>query len=128
MEVYKESIGKELHAYSLLLYRVFRNAEIVFSDEKRMRLILEDTLVARERSDELVRILEKIFCERCGMDLIAELSYRQKEGNSRIKNADYVIAQEIKNVVQMAKSAGEKQEEQKADETAAGEKKKTFAE
>lgn len=128
MEVYKESIGKELHAYSLLLYRVFRNAEIVFSDEKRMRLILEDTLVARERSDELVRILEKIFCERCGMDLIAELSYRQKKGNSRIKNADYVIAQEIKNVVQMAKSAGEKLEEQKADETAAGEKKKTFAE
>lgn len=69
LHIYEDSIADELKNYSLLLYNVYRNGKMNFTDERSMQLVLEDTIIARERSDELVRILEKIFCERCGMDL-----------------------------------------------------------
>jgi DNA polymerase-3 subunit alpha (Gram-positive type) len=101
MQAYQDSIVLELRSYSLLLYNVYRSAQITFEDEKSMNLVLDDSMIAKERSEELVSILEKIFCERCGMDLIVNLSYRQKEGISKIKNADLKMEQEIKNVIRM---------------------------
>ena len=100
--IYEDSIADELKNYSLLLYNVYRNGKMNFTDERSMQLVLEDTIIARERSDELVRILEKIFCERCGMDLIVQLSFEKPKESSRIKNADLIIEQEIKNVVRMS--------------------------
>ncbi len=101
MQAYQDSIVLELRSYSLLLYNVYRSAQITFEDEKSMNLVLDDSMIAKERSEELVSILEKVFCERCGMDLIVNLSYRQKEGISKIKNADLKMEQEIKNVIRM---------------------------
>ena len=102
LHIYEDSIADELKNYSLLLYNVYRNGKMNFTDERTMQLVLEDTIIARERSDELVRILEKIFCERCGMDLIVQLSFEKPKESSRIKNADLIIEQEIKNVVRMS--------------------------
>ena len=102
LHIYEDSIADELKNYSLLLYNVYRNGKMNFTDERSMQLVLEDTIIARERSDELVRILEKIFCERCGMDLIVQLSFEKPKESSRIKNADLIIEQEIKNVVRMS--------------------------
>ena len=106
MDIYKDSIAAELRAYSLLLYNVYHSAERAFLDETRMRLVLEDTIIARERADELVHILEKIFCERCGMDFIAELSYAPSSGGSHIEKADRMIKQEILNVIRLSGMAG----------------------
>ncbi len=107
MDIYKDSIAAELRAYSLLLYNVYHSAERAFLDETRMRLVLEDTIIARERADELVHILEKIFCERCGMDFIAELSYAPSSGGSHIEKADRMIKQEILNVIRLSGMAGQ---------------------
>ena len=85
MEAYGDSIAEELRAYSILLYNVYRSAEISFQDARNMRLVLEDTMLAKERSEELIKILEKIFCERCGMDLMIDVSYAQSKKNSKIK-------------------------------------------
>lgn len=102
MDVYKESIGEELKEYSLLLYNVFRCAKMEFSKDSHLKLTLEDTIIAKERSEELIRILEKIFCERCGMNFIVELEFREPRPNKRIKNADLVIEQQIQNVIKMS--------------------------
>ncbi|MBO5302654.1 MAG: PolC-type DNA polymerase III [Lachnospiraceae bacterium] len=114
MDIYKGSIEEELRVYSLLLYNIFRSAKIEFEDGKRVKLTLPDTMLARERADELICILEKIVCERCGLDFIVNLSYEKPKGSSRIKNADLIIQQEIQNVVRMA--AIGKADEQTAEE------------
>ncbi len=106
MDIYGESIKEELKAYSLLIYNVFRTAKITFLERNRMKLVLEDTMIARERAEELIRILEKIFCERCGVDFIAELSFELQKEDKR-KKSDYIINQEIQNVIRQASFEGE---------------------
>ncbi len=108
MDIYSGSIADELRAYSQLLYNVYHSARITFLDENRMSLVLEDTIIARERSEELVRILEKIFCERCGMDFIVDLSFQPSKGSSHIEKADRMIKQEILNVTRLSGMTEEK--------------------
>ena len=75
--VYRDSILMELKNYSILLYSMFRKAECTFEREDVMRLTLEDTMIARDRTPELKRILEKIFVERCGLPLEIDEEYRE---------------------------------------------------
>lgn len=109
MDIYGESIAQELNAYSRLLYSVYRNAQISFVGKNRMKLTLEDTMLAKERADELVHILEKIFCERCGVDFIADVSFAPKKEERR-KQSDYMIEQEIRQTVRMAAMGRQKEE------------------
>ena len=102
MDVYKDSILSELHNYSLLLYNLFRCAKMDFDREDHMRLILEDTIVAQNRSEELVDILEKVICERCRLKLMIEPEYEEaKEGRFK-QNSELQLQQEVSNIVRMA--------------------------
>ena len=65
--VYKDSILMELKNYSILLYNMFRKAECSFPKHDVMEMVLEDTMIARDKTAELKRVLEKIFTERCGL-------------------------------------------------------------
>ena len=64
MDLYKDSILEEMKAYSMLIYQLFRCARIEFDDINHMNLYLEDSIVAHERSDELLEILYKIMKDR----------------------------------------------------------------
>ncbi len=119
MEVYGESIANELQRYSFLLYNVYHSADISFEGESRMNLVLADTMVSRERAKELVEILEKIFCERCGMDLMVQLSYQPSKGSGRIAQADQAIRQEILNVIRISGFAKETPQETPAQQESA---------
>ena len=101
LDAYGESIADELKNYSILLYNIYRKADLSFEGESRMHLRLEDTLVAKEHSEELIGILEKIFCERCGMDCSIQLSFEPSTKSGRIQNADFAIEQEIRQVVRL---------------------------
>ena len=83
LEVYRPSILLELKNHSVFLNHLFSTAEITFPETNKMHLVLVDSVVAKEREEELVHILEKIFCERCGFDLIVETEMRKPEGESR---------------------------------------------
>lgn len=102
MDVYKSSILSELRNYSLLLYNLFRCAKMKFDREDHLMLTLEDSIIAQDRTDELIDILEKIICERCGLKLIIEPMYEQHEESRHIKNADIQMHQEIQNIVSRA--------------------------
>lgn len=119
LDAYGESIADELKNYSILLYSIYRKADLSFEGESRMHLRLEDTLVAKEHSEELIGILEKIFCERCGMDCSIQLSFEPSTKSGRIQNADFAIEQEIRQVVRLlgkendtSPSSGDKQPEE----------------
>ena len=67
MAVYRDSILEEVKAYSPLEYSVLRCAKMEFPQDYVLRLTLEDSVVAAQKSHEVVRILEKIVCERCAL-------------------------------------------------------------
>ena len=77
--VYKDSILMELKNYSILLYNMFRKAECSFPKHDVMEMVLEDTMIARDKTAELKRVLEKIFTERCGLPLEIDEEYRARQ-------------------------------------------------
>ena len=90
LEVYRDSILLELSRYSHLLYSMFKNAQISFPQEDRMRLLIEDTVLARSKSEELGRILEKIFGERCGLPVIVSFDYKEAK-SGRFREEDEIL-------------------------------------
>ena len=87
--MYGESIEAELSHYSILLSNVYHSARMVFDRPDHLILTLPDTIVSRERGDELVDILEKIVCERCGLKLMIEPQLSPSE--SRRKSRDIAL-------------------------------------
>ena len=77
MDVYKESISLELKEYSRIEYNAFRTAGIEYPDDTHMVLTVDDTVLNRSKEEELVRVLEKIFCERCGFSVAISVLYRE---------------------------------------------------
>ena len=79
MDAYRESILLELREYSPVEYNLFKKADIEFEENNKMLLIVEDSVLGRSKTEELIRILEKIFQERCGFPLEARVAYKERE-------------------------------------------------
>ncbi len=77
MKEYRDSILEELREYSHIEYTAFRTAEIAYSGADKMTLTVEDTVLNRSKETELVRVLEKIFVERCGLCCSIGIEYRE---------------------------------------------------
>lgn len=110
MDMYKDSMLEELKNYSLMEYNLLRTAKMEFSGESHMTLTLENTIIAQTRSHEIVEFLEKIVCERCGLNLSVELAYEQPKESKYRKNSDLQIQYEIQNIlkrVQVHQEEGE---------------------
>lgn len=104
LEVYRSSIQMELKRYSVFLFNLFYTAKISFPEPDVMRLILTDSVIAREKEEELVRILEKIFCERCGLNLKICPELEEPQGESKaLRNSERRIEEEIQNVLARTK-------------------------
>ena len=93
LQIYRDSLLEELRAYSHLEYSILKMARIHFPQENVMQLLLEDSVITRQKSEELVQILEKIICERCGMDVNIQVEYIEptekrykQDSNIRIQN------------------------------------------
>ena len=79
MESYRDSILLELKTYSLIEYNMFRRADWSFPEPQILSLMVDPDLVTRSRIDELKRILEKIFNERCGFGIEVRYFFREEE-------------------------------------------------
>ncbi len=93
-EAYKESILFELKNYSHIYYTIFNMAKFTF-DEKNIFVSIEDNFYNKKAMPELIRILEKIFIERCGVSCIFNIKYFEKEIKKDIDNENinkYIVA------------------------------------
>ncbi len=105
MEVYRDSILNELESYSVLEYNALRTAQMEFDSPKHMTLLMEDTIISRERTEEIVEFLEKVVCERCGMDFIITPELKERKESKYRKNSDIQIQQEVAEIARRAKAA-----------------------
>lgn len=91
IEVYKDSILDELNAYSVLEYNLLRTADMEFPEEDRLILTMDETIIAKTRTDEIIEFLEKVICERCGMNLKIFPQYRKPQESKYRKNSEEQI-------------------------------------
>lgn len=110
LDLYKDSILEELKTYSLMEYNLLRTAKMEFTSESHLLLTLENTIIAQTRSNEIVEFLEKVICERCGMNLSVELAYEEPKESRHKKNSDLKIQFEIRNILKNVSLEGEEHE------------------
>ena len=130
IEVYKDSILDELNAYSVLEYNLLRTADMEFPEEDRLILTMDETIIAKTRTDEIIEFLEKVFCERCGMNLKIFPQYRKPQESKYRKNSEEQIRQEVAGIVARTKLVmeGKSQETEEKEKTVETEEKtKTIA-
>lgn len=128
MDIYRESILEELRDYSHVVYNAFRLAELAYPAPEELQLRLEDTVLNRSREAELIRILEKILVERCGLKVGVTVEYREAATGKYAENDELRIQMRVEEIRKRAQAgAGRRStegtpvendaEEQKAENT-----------
>lgn len=95
MELYRDSILLELRNYSPVEYNIFKGADISYPDEREIHLTIDDTVPARSRKDELIRILQKILNERCGFAVHITAAYKAKKTGKYKEEDELQIARQV---------------------------------
>lgn len=109
MDVYRDCILEELLEYSHVEYNTFKAAEITYPSEKQVCLVLEDTVMARGKEDEVVRILEKILVERCGFSVSINVTYKEAISGKYTEEDERKLSMEVAEITKRVRRAeGEK--------------------
>ncbi len=95
MEIYGESILLELKEYNHIMYSTFRNSEITYPENGKMLVTAGESVLSRSVEDELLRILEKIICERCGVPASIRLEYVEREESQKSVDDDRMISLQV---------------------------------
>ena len=95
MELYRDSILLELKNYSPVEYNIFKGADISYPDEREIHLTIDDTVPARSRKDELIRILQKILNESCGFAVHISVDYKEKKTGKYKEEDEIQIARQV---------------------------------
>ncbi len=94
MGLYRESILTEIRECDHMLYTMFRQADLRFPDENTMELVLEDSVIAKSKEEELVGILDKVLNERCGFRVKFQIDYKEVK-SGRYREEDELRIQKI---------------------------------
>ena len=105
MDVYKDCILEEMRAYGHVEYNMFKTAEITYPAENRMCLLLEDTVIARSKEEDVLHILEKILVERCGFSVAIQVTYKEAVSGKFAEEAELRLAMEVAEITKRVKRA-----------------------
>ena len=111
LAVYEDSIRMELREYSALLYNLYRGTTLDFRDEEHLLLHMPESVLARERGGELIDILEKIFCDRCGLTLLVDMRYELKDTDRHKEDSDKRLEFEIRHIIEQSSFGAKKERE-----------------
>ncbi len=106
MDAYRESILTELQEYSHIEYNAFRMADISYPETGQMLLTMEDTVLNRSKESELVRILEKIMVERCGLSVDIRTAYKEAAEGKFAEDDALRIQMKVNEIYLRAKKGG----------------------
>lgn len=109
MEVYRESILLELKECEHMLYMMFRQAEMAFLDNNTMELVLENSVIAKSKEDQLICILDKVLNERCGFQVRFQVDYKEVQ-TGKYREDDELRIQKIVEGITSRFHAGSSQE------------------
>jgi DNA polymerase III, alpha chain, Gram-positive type len=82
LEIYKESICRELFSVSSVVCHMFKTSDIKI-ENNIMSIVLEDNIVSRKKAVELKDYFEKLYTERFGFELEVCLNYIKTERKAK---------------------------------------------
>ncbi len=107
MNTYRDSILLELREYDHIEYNTFKNAAVTYPDNKKVVLTVEDSVLARSKEEDLTRVLEKIFNERCGFSCIFMMEYKEAEPKKRREEDELLIARQVAEIAARVGKTGD---------------------
>ncbi|MCR5755814.1 MAG: PolC-type DNA polymerase III [Acetatifactor sp.] len=124
MDIYRESILAELREYSHIEYNAFKTADIAYPEENKILLTIEDTVLNRSKEEELVRILEKVFGQRCGFRVQVHVDYKESICGKYEADDALKIQMKVAEIYNRVKGAESEQAPEEPKETADTKEKK----
>ncbi len=115
---YYDSFLDEVHKKSNVLFTIIKKADIDF-DEDHMKLTLEDTGVARDRTDDILSVINSIYKIRFMQDITIDVAYKTPSGSKYRDASDDKINKAISKIIDNIEAAHA--EEESKEETAKGE-------
>ena len=95
MEAYRDSMLLEIQKYNHVLHSMFKQAKIIYPQKGAMILEVKDTVLYRDLQGELIRILEKIIVERCGISASLSLEFVEMESRSHREEDEIMIRRKV---------------------------------
>ena len=95
MAAYRDSILLEIQKYNHVLHSMFKQAKMVYPQKNAMVLEVKDTVLYRDLQEELIRILEKIIVERCGISASLSLEFVEAEGSRHREDDEIMIRRKV---------------------------------
>ena len=126
LNIYRESIEMELKDYDHMEYSLFKNASFSYPEPDSVVMQLEDSVVGQKKAPDLIRVLSKIFNERCGLSVVLSPEFVAKEKDT--KEPDYsaessAASRRLEEVKEKASEALEEEQDkaqQKKEESSGG--------
>ena len=91
---YKDSILEEFSQYDVILFSLLKRGDFRFRD-RELIVVLENTVIAHECEMKLHDLLNRIFCERCGLTMSISFEYKDCVETRYRQDADQKIINEI---------------------------------
>ena len=104
-DVYMDSILTELKNYSPVLYSMIKKGEFIYQNAGQVILSVENIPLHHQKEQELLDILGKIVCERCGIHAVFDVAYTEPKESRYRKEDDVRIARKVEEIMERA-SAG----------------------
>ncbi|MCC8138959.1 MAG: PolC-type DNA polymerase III [Lachnospiraceae bacterium] len=93
--VYADSVLTELEAYSPYKRSILKNAKVEFPDEHTLTLGISKHVYDREAVNDIARILDRVFNERCGLRVKVDVEYYEPEEESGLSKGEAEMRQRI---------------------------------
>ena len=115
-ETYRSSMEYELNKVSHVEHTLFHQAEFDFPEPDHLVMKIPSSLIAKQKENDLTEYLEKVFCERCGMDLKVDTFLVSKETSKSRKNTEMMVEDEARMIAERAAGNEKAREEERAAE------------
>ena len=116
-DIYKESILDELKEYNHVLFTAYKNADISFPAANQMVIDCKESSLVRLMQEEFVRILDKIYVERCGLSVTFQVIYHEAESVIDRESEERALASQVAEIYMRSAKAQEEAAEGHADAT-----------
>ncbi|MCI6880770.1 MAG: hypothetical protein MR854_08465, partial [Clostridiaceae bacterium] len=123
-DLYEDSVLMELEAYSPYKRSIMKNAKVEFPDEHNMRVTVSDQVYDKEAVDDILRILDRVFNERCGFQVKVDVNYVDLKEHKSLEKSEAQMRQRISFLTESLMKEKEAKAEAKAERKAAREEAK----
>ena len=103
-DVYMDSMLLELKNYSPVLYSMLKKGEFSYPEKGQVLLSVENIPLHHQKEREILDILTKIVCERCGIRAIFDIAYVEPQESRYRKEDDVRIARKVAEIAARAAS------------------------